>query len=186
MCFGQNRSGLIKNALSGDARSQLSLGELYLAEDNYPEALRFYRLAAAQELPEAECALGNMYRYGQGVSQDYKEAVRWYGLAAAKGWPEAQFNLGVMHDNKSRRRNKWRQRGSHARGNRTVTQGRSSSRSVSLVATVNGFRPISLLSSDGKLLLFTGPAVADQTVEPKLFRRYAVNLRVPIVDANPV
>src|SRR5438105_12974537 len=85
MCFGQNRSELIKSAQSGDGRSQLSLGELYLAEDKYLEALYFYRLAAGQGLSEAQCALGNMYRYGQGVTQDYNEAIRWYRLAAIKG-----------------------------------------------------------------------------------------------------
>lgn len=37
-----------------------------------------------------------------------------------------------------------------------------------------------------KLLLFAGPAVPDQAVESKFFRRYAVNLRVPILDANAI
>ena len=31
-----------------------------------------------------EDTLGNMYRFGQGVTQDYKEAVCWYRLEKAK------------------------------------------------------------------------------------------------------
>src|SRR5438105_358173 len=92
-CLAQTNDEEAKKALKADPRYQYSQAELYVAEENYAEAFRLYKLAADQELPEAQCGLGNLYRYGQGVAQDYKEAARLYRLAAEKGWPEAEFNL---------------------------------------------------------------------------------------------
>jgi TPR repeat protein len=49
------------------------------------EALRLYRLSAAQGLAQAQERLGFMLETGQGVAQDRAEAIRWYRLAAAHG-----------------------------------------------------------------------------------------------------
>ena len=54
-------------------------------------------LAAAKGDPEAQCNLGDMYLYGEGVPEDPTEAVRWYRLAAEQGFAMAQFNLGGMY-----------------------------------------------------------------------------------------
>ena len=92
-----------KKALDGDASAQISLGESYRlglgVDQNYAEARRFYKLAAAQGAPQAQFALAEMNRFGEGSAPDYAEAVRLYKLAAAQGLPEAQFGLGVMYDN---------------------------------------------------------------------------------------
>jgi TPR repeat protein len=64
---------------------------------DYVEAVKWYRLAAAQEMAEAQVMLGLMYVGGQGVPQDYVEAVKWYRLAAAQGIAEAQFRLSLMY-----------------------------------------------------------------------------------------
>jgi len=66
---------------------------------DYAEAVKWYRLAAAQGDADAQYNLGVMYDNGQGVVQDYAEAVKWYRLAAAQGDADAQYNLGVMYDN---------------------------------------------------------------------------------------
>ena len=47
----------------------------------------------------AQDHLGNMYYWGNGVSQDYSEAVKWYRKAAEQGDAEAQNNLGQMYRN---------------------------------------------------------------------------------------
>ena len=66
---------------------------------DYEEAVKWYRLAAAQGNVSAQYSLGLAYEKGQGVSQDYKEAVKWYRLAAAQGYQVAKINLGVMYAN---------------------------------------------------------------------------------------
>ena len=64
---------------------------------DYQEAVKWYRLAAAQKNTPAQYSLGLAYEKGQGVPQDYQEAVKWYRLAAAQGNESAQANLGVMY-----------------------------------------------------------------------------------------
>jgi TPR repeat protein len=49
----------------------------------YQEALKWYRKAAKQGLPQAQSNLGVMYDLGQGVPQDYVRAHMWYSIAAA-------------------------------------------------------------------------------------------------------
>ena len=64
---------------------------------DYQEALKWYRLAAARGFSLPQYDLGVMYDQGQGVPQNYKEAFKWYRLAAAQGHAMAQFNLGWMY-----------------------------------------------------------------------------------------
>jgi TPR repeat protein len=66
---------------------------------DYQEAVKWYRLGAAQGYVLAESSLGLAYEKGQGVPQNYQEAVKWYRLAAAQGNQFAQGNLGVMYAN---------------------------------------------------------------------------------------
>ncbi len=53
---------------------------------------------AIQGEAEAQCDLGNCYRYGTGTEQDYSKAIQWYSKAAVQGHPRAQFNMGVCYD----------------------------------------------------------------------------------------
>jgi uncharacterized protein len=59
--------------------------------------VKWYKLAAAQGIADAQYSLGVMYGKGRGVAQDYNEAVKWYKLAAAQADAAAQYNLGVMY-----------------------------------------------------------------------------------------
>ena len=63
----------------------------------YREAVKWFRLAAAQGHADAQSNLGLRYTKGLGVTQDYREALRWFRLAAAQGHAQAQNNLGAMH-----------------------------------------------------------------------------------------
>ena len=47
---------------------------------------------------EAQCQLGTMYEFGQGVTNDYAEAMKWYQKAAGQGFSVAQFCLGSMYE----------------------------------------------------------------------------------------
>ncbi len=55
-----------------------------VAQDD-AEAVRWYKLAAAQGYSSAQYNLGAIYANRKGVLQDDAEAVRWYKLAAAQG-----------------------------------------------------------------------------------------------------
>jgi TPR repeat protein len=59
-----------------------------VAQD-FAEAMRFYRLAAAQGHANAQFNLGIMFENGRGVAQDRAEAIQWYRLAAAQGHERA-------------------------------------------------------------------------------------------------
>ena len=62
-------------------------------DQDYAEAVRLYRLAAAQEDAFAQYSLGLVFEKGEGVAQDTEEALRWFRLAAAQGDADAVANL---------------------------------------------------------------------------------------------
>ncbi len=66
-------------------------------KQNVPEAVRLYRLAAAQGHDIAQNNLAVMLADGRCVAQDTAEAVRLYRLAAAQGNQAAQVELGVCY-----------------------------------------------------------------------------------------
>ena len=59
-------------------------------QQDYVEAINWYRKAAEQGYVEAQFNLGGMYYYGLGVNLDYVQAYAWYGIAAAGGAQPAQ------------------------------------------------------------------------------------------------
>jgi len=65
---------------------------------NKAQALAFYRLAAEQNLDNAQYMLGNIYRCGYGVAKDYAEALRFYQLAAAQGYRYAFYFVAECHE----------------------------------------------------------------------------------------
>ena len=72
------------------------------AEQSADKAVRCFLLAADQELPEAQSALGKMYSSGmyskgEGEQQDHEEAARWFHKAAHQGFAEAQLALGAIY-----------------------------------------------------------------------------------------
>ena len=88
-------------AEAGESDGHFCLGLLYgngfgVALDD-EQALKWYRLAAAQDHAEAQCSLAVMHANGWGVPQSDEEAFRWYSLAAEQGVPAAQINVGRMY-----------------------------------------------------------------------------------------
>ena len=51
---------------------------------DHNEAARLYRLAAEQGHAVGQLSLGNMYKRGQGVSQDNVQAYKWFNLAGSQ------------------------------------------------------------------------------------------------------
>jgi hypothetical protein len=92
-----------RSAAQGYDMAQYSLGDAYFRGEgvaqNYPEALKWYLLAAEHENASAQVAAGAMYASGKGTKQDYVEANRWFLRAGNKGNTFAQFNMGMAYDN---------------------------------------------------------------------------------------
>ena len=85
----------------GDALAQFSLGFMYDrgygVQQDYTEAMRWYRKAADQGLAAAQFSTGFMYNRGYGAQRDYDEAMRWFRRAADQGDAEAQYNVAFMY-----------------------------------------------------------------------------------------
>ncbi len=86
----------------GHAGAQFLMG-LYFhfssTDQDYEQAVTWYRKAAEQGNASAQNNLGYMYEYGKGVEKDYQQAVTWYRKAAEQGNASAQYNLGDMYRN---------------------------------------------------------------------------------------
>ena len=80
--------------------AQNDIGVLYQAglgvPIDYKEAMKWYRLAADQNLPMAMVNIGNLYRTGLGVTKDDQEARRWFQRAADLGSTEAKAALMTL------------------------------------------------------------------------------------------
>ena len=63
---------------------------------NATEAMRLFRLAAAQGLTAAQHNVGRAYATGLGVGKNQPEAARWYRMAAEQGDPAAQNALAIL------------------------------------------------------------------------------------------
>jgi len=63
---------------------------------SYDEAVKWWRLAAAQGETDALFNLGLCYTSGHGVSQDLEEGLRCFRRAAAKGHAQAAAAVGPL------------------------------------------------------------------------------------------
>ena len=88
----------VRSRAAGSCFGQFAVGVCYyngcggVAQD-YAEAVRLYRLSAAQGHALAQNNLGTMFGNGQGVARDRAEAIRRFRLAAAQGHAQAQAKL---------------------------------------------------------------------------------------------
>src|SRR5437660_9077719 len=71
-------SSLKKKAQSGDVKAEYPLGWSYMngtgISQDYEEAAKWYRQAAAQGSADADFGLGYLYEQGKGVARDYRQA----------------------------------------------------------------------------------------------------------------
>lgn len=56
----------------------------------------FYRLAAAEGMPDAEFNVAVMNDSGTGVARDWAQAALWYARAASHGFTRASYDLGEL------------------------------------------------------------------------------------------
>ena len=91
-------------AAAGDVDAMYALGRAYSMggfygwglEQNYTEAIRWYREAANRGHKVAANNLGVIYGRGLGVEIDYSQAMNWYRVAAMKGLVRAMYNIAAM------------------------------------------------------------------------------------------
>ena len=90
-------------AKEGNATAQYNIGTMYYeglgVDDNFDEALIWFRRSADQGYARAQSRLGFIYADGDEVPQDYALAVKWFQLAATQGHAKAQYNLGTLYRN---------------------------------------------------------------------------------------
>lgn len=76
-------------AKQNNVHAQMIMGEMCLQEENDKKALKWIKMAAELENPDAQFMLAQLYAKGKGTSQDYAEAIKWFKKAAAQGHREA-------------------------------------------------------------------------------------------------
>ena len=85
-------------AEAGDAEAQFNLGTVYhkgVLQD-YKESLKWFTLAAEQELSLAQIMLGIKYWNGFGVLQDNTMAHMWFNIASANGDELGGINRDIV------------------------------------------------------------------------------------------
>ena len=82
-----------------NAEEAYKLGRQYYDDENYYEAVSYFKIAAELGHAKAQNNMGVCYRNGYSVPQNDKEAVVWYRKAAEQGLAIAQCNLGYCYDN---------------------------------------------------------------------------------------
>ena len=92
-------TGLIFCAAPGAiaAADPVADGFAAIQRGDHQEAMRLFRIAAAQGDAKAQFNIGLMYAKGIGVPRDDREAVRWLRRAADQGLASAQHNLGNLY-----------------------------------------------------------------------------------------
>ena len=65
-------------------------------DQDYEEAVKWFRKAAKQGNGNAQCNLGDAYVDGEGVDQNHKEAIRWFQEAAKQGDVDAKQRIHVL------------------------------------------------------------------------------------------
>lgn len=89
-------------AIKGQVDAQLELGNRYEIgfdeDENVPEAVKWFRLAAEGGNTDAQFRLGSIYHYGaEGFPENVNEAVKWFRMAAKAGNAEAKARLGSIY-----------------------------------------------------------------------------------------
>ena len=79
------------------------IGDLYYngngVDENYTEAVKWYRKGAEAGDNDAIANVGYMYCYGKGVEQNYEEAMKWSKKAADGGNAWAMNQIGDLYYN---------------------------------------------------------------------------------------
>lgn len=96
MSLREARANAVAKNLSAAFRLAQLLGLGLGCEQDYEQAVHWYRVAAERGHSQAQCNLGFMYGTGRGVPQDYVRAYAWYNMSAASGEDIARRNRDAV------------------------------------------------------------------------------------------
>ncbi len=88
---------LQQKAEAGDSGAQYELGLDAERTQDYPDAFKWFQLAAKQGLDGAQVDLAYLYVTGFGTGKNLEQAVHWYSLAAVQGNPNGEYSLGICY-----------------------------------------------------------------------------------------
>jgi TPR repeat protein len=98
----QEITDLVVQAAQGDATAQYKFAHLYETgksiEQNWLQAVEWYRKAAEQGLDRAQLKLARLYSKGEGVTQDFVQAAYWIRQAAEQSNAAAQYQLARLYE----------------------------------------------------------------------------------------
>jgi uncharacterized protein len=100
--FSQSLGELETRAAAGDAQAMTQLGYRFGkgldgTDQDYGEAMKWFRLAASKGDARAMYYIGALYADGSGVAQNCKEAMKWFQFAADKGQVQAMGAIGKLY-----------------------------------------------------------------------------------------
>ena len=78
-------------ANSGNIEAMLKLANIYSSDSDYTNAVKYLKIAAKLNSPEAQYLLACYYDKGQGVVSSSKEYAHWLKKAALQGHTEAEY-----------------------------------------------------------------------------------------------
>ena len=94
---------LLPLAKKGYAKAQLIVGDCLVNGQGVfmdtEEAVKWYRAAADQEMPEAQHRMYECCCDGVGVERNQENAAKWCRKAAEAGYEEAMFDMGMLYVN---------------------------------------------------------------------------------------
>lgn len=87
----------------GNAYASFRIGQMYeagmgLSAPHFQGAFEQYKIAAKLGIPDAQHALGEMYKRGTGVPQNYQRSYIWYSIATATRNGEASTASRIERD----------------------------------------------------------------------------------------
>ena len=88
-------------AVNGNSKAQFAIAIRYMegqgVSQNYNNAAKWFKKAAAQSFAPAQYYLGALYERGRGIKKDIGSAKTWYKRSAEQGNIKAMHNLGVLY-----------------------------------------------------------------------------------------
>jgi len=96
--FCDSWSEIAEQAISGSIEAQITMGDRFIAEENFLIAKFWLEKAAKQGDVVAQYNLGLIFHYGLHNGQPNSgQALRWLSIAAEQGLNEAQYAVGEIY-----------------------------------------------------------------------------------------
>ena len=77
--------------------AMIEMAEKFVSKNDFVNALKWYKKAAAKNFPDAMTIIGDIYYVGEeGIKQNYAEAFKWYSRAAEHDYNLAKIKMTLM------------------------------------------------------------------------------------------